>query len=1034
MFFESQPSPSSPRFKSSRLAWLCGLTALSTLMIADGAIAQTTLPDPALDLRFQTSGPRRCANIGDWYTTFGRGVMNDGDCGTAFGGPADTIGAPGFHTFFISLTEADLAGGPVSVTIEDPGSDNAGFDEVIGTSDPTRFTLFDNNGAVIQAQTFNDPTDPGTINTTPGSEFTFPAINSPGNYQIRSETGSFYLSGGVDTTLDTNDDDNSFRIRVPVDELLLGQQIGSFQQDSGGNINLDLFFLVGPGSTDLFLRNFDLDMNGDVSYTSPTGATPGPATESADSGWNGGPNDLNIGGDAITLNADGITDAGRWTFSIDNFTVNNQTIVEANDQTGTIPVFDQSPTRAGNFTITQDTTLTTTIGTEVCHPFTVTNNFFTTDIVNLSATGTAANVVAQLRDINGNPLPDTDGDGQVDTGILQPGQSVQFFLCVTPQAGAPSVDVTTITGTSFMDQRVREQQFPPGNPNRNPAPQSVEKRTLIPSPSIGLAKTNSALRPVAGSPGLFDVDLTFVVENTGNTVLSNVQILEDLQEVFVDNPQVNGAPSDGADAITGVSLTGPITFTGGGTAPTFNTAYDGNANTQLFNTGSSFNPGDTASITITVQLDLTSDGTVDIDNSAIATGLPPGSTTPVEDISQSGSDVDPDNDGDPTNNDVPNRIRIPSIGVAKTVSAPTLVGGTTFEFDYTIRVENTGTITLTDVQLTENLQAALIDNAFNRADSFTVTNVALSFPDGAPTVPPTENTVFNGTSVTTLFDGAVTNTFDPGDSAQVVITVQADLGAVSGTPSPTGLNDGILEAQNVAEASGNPPLPPGSPPGTPPNPVTDISQDGTQVDPDNDGNPNNNNTPTTVFVNTGPSLSLVKRITNVFRGGAPVLVAGLTQFNDQAGFIEDNALNTALGGGNSLSGIFELPAGFTLQSNDEVEYTIYFWNNGGSAISQLEVCDALQPPSVLNTAAGFELSAVRTLTIPIFFDAGSFVEGRSPGAPLDQSCIAAPGTFPFGPPGPTGGLGVGAGGGVVAGPFDVPPNQFGAIRFRVRIP
>jgi hypothetical protein len=449
----------------------------------------------------------------------------------------------------------------------------------------------------------------------------------------------------------------------------------------------------------------------------------------------------------------------------------------------------------------------------------------------------------------------------------------------------------------------------------------------------------------------------------------------------------------------------------------------------LFSAGNTFNPGDEAAITITVRLNLAPDNTVDIDNSAVATGNPPGGA-PVRDVSQSGGNVDPDNDGDPTNNNQPNRIRIPSIGVAKTVGTPNLIGGTTYQFDYTIRVENTGTIQLTNVQLTENLQAALIDNAFNRADSFTVTNVALSFPDGAPTVPPTLNTVFNGTSITTLFDGAVANTFDPGQTAQVVITVQADLGPVTGTASATGLGDGILESQNVAEASGTPldalgnPLPP----------VTDVSQDGTNVDPDNDGNPNNNNTPTTLLINSGPGLNLVKRITNVFRGGAPIAVPGITQFNDQEGFLEDNALNTALGGGNSLAGVFQLPAGFSLEPNDELEYTIYFWNNSGSAISQLEICDELQPPSVLNPAAGFELSAVRVPSPPFFFNSGPLVEGRSPGAPLDQSCISVPGTFPFGPPGPTGGLGVGAGGGVVAGPFNVPPNQFGAVRFRVRIP
>ncbi len=981
-------------------------------MVSPSAIAQTTLPNvPNLD--FQTSGPARGATIGDWYTSRG------------------TASTDRLHRFFIDITAQDLvdAGGSIVITVNNAGSGGA-IDEVNGPADPTRFRLIDPSGAIIQTQTFNG----GAAST--GQDFSFPAISQPGTYIITSETGAEPIFGTLTDNL--NDDDNSFEISVPVNELLIGNLQGSFQFNGGGTTDLPLFFLVGPGTDSLRLRNFDLDGGGDVTYANPSDpaaiTAPGSilGTESGNAVWNGPGGTLNTGEDFLDINNGSLTvDAGRWRIFVDNYTSNNQTIFEANTGNTRLPILDTVPTRAGNFTITQDTTLTTTIGNEVCHPFTVTNNFFTTDIVNLSATGTAANVIAQLRDTNGNPLPDTDGDGQVDTGILQaapgPGNSAQFLLCVTPQPGAPSVDVTTITGTSFMDRRIREQAFPPGNPNRAPVPQSVEKRTLIPSPSVGLAKTNSALRPVGG--GLFDVDLTFVVRNTGTTILNNVQIQEDLQEVFVDNPQVGGVASDGATGITAVNLTGPITFAGGGTAPTFNAAYDGNGNINLFSAGNTFNPGDEATITITVRLDLAPDNTVDIDNSAVATGNPPGGGT-VTDTSQSGSDVDPDNDGDPTNNNQPNRIRIPSIGVAKTVGTPVLIGGTTYQFDYTIRVENTGTIQLTNVQLTENLQAALIDNAFNRADSFTVTNVALSFPDGAPTVPPTLNPVFNGTSITTLFDGTAANTFDPDQTAQVVITVQADLGPVTGTASATGLGDGILESQNVAEASGTPldalgnPLPP----------VTDVSQDGTNVDPDNDGNPNNNNTPTTLLINSGPGLNLVKRITNVFRGGAPIAVPGITQFNDQDGFLEDNALNTVLGGGNSLPGVFQLPAGFSLEPNDELEYTIFFWNNSGSAISQLEICDELQPPSVLNTAAGFELSAVRVPSPPFFFNSGPLVEGRSPGAPLDQSCISVPGTFPFGPPGPTGGFGVGAGGGVVGGPFNVPPNQFGAIRFRVRIP
>jgi len=274
------------------------------------------------------------------------------------------------------------------------------------------------------------------------------------------------------------------------------------------------------------------------------------------------------------------------------------------------------------------------------------------------------------------------------------------------------------------------------------------------------------------------------------------------------------------------------------------------------------------------------------------------------------------------------------------------------------------------------------------------------------------------------------NSFNQGATATVVIPVRAELG--SGGPGP--LNDGVVIAQNTSTATGTP-SGPGVPPGT--GPVTDRSQAGTNADPDNDGNPGNNNDPTPIqFPTTTAQLALVKRITNIFRGGAALPVPGITNFNDQPGDNNDTALNAALGGGNQLAGIFQLPHGFALAPDDEVEYTVYLWNSSGGQITQLNLCDELQPPSVLNTNVGFGLDPVGPLGTPTFVDAGGVVAGRSPGAPLDAFCpsAATATSFPIGPPGPTGGLGVGAGGGVVAGPFTVPANQFGAFRFRVRIP
>lgn len=591
---------------------------------------------------------------------------------------------------------------------------------------------------------------------------------------------------------------------------------------------------------------------------------------------------------------------------------------------------------------------------------------------------------------------------------------------------------TTPTGGVVNDLSQDGENVDPDG-NGDPTDNNVPTPIQIPSGSeIGVAKTTSAPRPVTGQNGVFDFDIIIRVENTGTTLLNNVQITENLQTTLITNA-TNRADSfslAGAPTVNAAQVTS--------TAPTINPAYNGNTVVTLFNAGSVFNVGDVAIARIPVRVNLgtniggpppLNDGVLIADNQATGTGVSPGGQT-VSDLSQSGENVDPDGDGFPTNNNDPNPIRIPfpSIGVAKSLSEIRPIANTTqVEFDFTIRVINTGQVVLQNVNLQDNLQEALITDATNRVDSFILPNPPTLNTAGFTGTAPTLATGYDGVTNLGLFSNAA-NTFNPGDTATVVVTIRADLG--SGGAGP--LNDGVVIADNTARASGTP-TGPGFPPGA--LPVSDVSQAGTNVDPDGDGNPENNNQPTQIrFPTTIADFVLVKRITNIFRQGTPLTVPGIANFNDDPNDLQDAIFNTALGGNNRLAGIFQLPSGVVLQPGDEVEYTLYFWNNSGGEIRQLNLCDELQPPSVLNTAVSFQLSPIRPLQAPSFTNAGSTVQGRSPGAPLESFCISAPGAFPLGPPGPSGGLGVGAGGGIVAGPFTVPSNQFGAVRFRIRLP
>lgn len=467
--------------KRQQLRCALGLgLSLLTWTAATPNTTATTLP-VTNGLHFQTSGPLRCANIGDWYTTKGTG--SNGSCNGTVTTSTDKI-----HRFVVDITSEMIAamGGSVTVRIEDAESvAGAGsIDEVTGRSDPTRFQLRTADGnTVLQSQIVNPVVDGSPNNTT----VTF-TISTPGTYQITSEAGASPIFG--DNTADLNDDDNSFRINIPdapglssAFQGLVGQYQGTVQHGLSGTLTIPFYLLVGPGTESLFLRNFDIDGNGTLTYTRPNGSTIA-GTSSPNQAWNGSGN-LNTGGDTIP----GLTlsDAGLWGLTVNNLSRNNQMIVEANTGRGDrLVLYNEPPMRAGDFTITPDTTLTTTVGVAVDHPFTVTNEFITTDIINLNPVGTIANYTVQLLDAGGIPLTDTDGDGLLDTGILNPNQSKNLILRVTPQAGAGPSDVTQIQATSFMDQQV--------DPANNKT-LSVTKTTTLPSqpPKLVLVKRVTAI-------------------------------------------------------------------------------------------------------------------------------------------------------------------------------------------------------------------------------------------------------------------------------------------------------------------------------------------------------------------------------------------------------------------------------------------------------------------------------------------------------------------------------------------------------------
>jgi uncharacterized repeat protein (TIGR01451 family) len=422
-------------------------------------------------------------------------------------------------------------------------------------------------------------------------------------------------------------------------------------------------------------------------------------------------------------------------------------------------------------------------------------------------------------------------------------------------------------------------------PNTGIYPDSTPLQ-ITPTPLIGVGKRVGLVENLGS--GNFRVTYLFVVSNAGNVNLSNVQVTENLSTTFGTTPfQVTSVTSPNGDL-------------------TPNPAYNGRTDTNLLaGTGNTLALGE--SKTIQLVMTLTPGANLGpYNNQAQATGQGPDGRQ-VSDLSQNGVNLDPDGDGDPTNNNDPTQVNLgenPVLGVAKLASSLVNVGGGNVTVTYSILVRNYGDVPLSNVQVLENLSTTF------GTTPFTVNRV---------TSPPgnlTPNPNYNGRDNINLLSGTDTLALGQTKTFDVVVTItpgndrRTFTNQVEGTAtSPTGKS------------------------------VRDQSQAGINPDPDNDGNPTNNNDPTPFTI--GPNLRLVKRITNATRGGVPVSGVNFASFVNDPNDVNDDATGWSQLPGGILSGVYRIGSDNPLQSGDEVEYTVYFLSDGSQPVTDAKVCDPI---------------------------------------------------------------------------------------------
>ncbi len=402
-------------------------------------------------------------------------------------------------------------------------------------------------------------------------------------------------------------------------------------------------------------------------------------------------------------------------------------------------------------------------------------------------------------------------DGSANNGLISSGTlaindtaQIEFVVDVTTvsdqgsgfgvysnQAAINAQSPTAQMASDLSDQGL----FIDANNNGNANEAGENDPTVIvigEEPLVGLAKNASVNES--------NVTIDFYLENFGNSTLSSLSLIDDLNAVFgLGNYFISSAP---------VFIDDPGTIT-------LNNNYDGNFDRELLNQESStLAVGDTAQIQMQVRVLQISDQGMGIgvySNQALVSADSPNGVMTL-DFSDDGTDPDPNGNGNPDEageNDATliNVARIGRIGIAKEyVNVGNAGGNVTVELLFTIT--NYGNEMLSNISVTDDLNA--VYGASNFLHTLDPELVA-----GNNTL--TYNSAFNGSTNTTMVtNGAIA----PGES--VVFRIRHLV--VNLTDQGFGL--GIYQNQVTVIATDSLA-----------NPVSDVSHEGDDPDANGDGNP-----------------------------------------------------------------------------------------------------------------------------------------------------------------------------------------------------
>ncbi|MES2566145.1 MAG: gliding motility-associated C-terminal domain-containing protein [Bacteroidota bacterium] len=215
--------------------------------------------------------------------------------------------------------------------------------------------------------------------------------------------------------------------------------------------------------------------------------------------------------------------------------------------------------------------------------------------------------------------------------------------------------------------------------------------TSCSSPSTVLGMTKAVGTPTFVNNNAYNVTYTIVATNASTINLTGFSIFDNLDNTF--------------PLPTTYSVISTPSVTSLNSSLTVNPSYNGSSQTDmLVSASSTLAAGRKDTIVFTVQIDP--NGFFGpFNNSAIGFGTDNNSIV-VSDSSNTGFSWDPDNDGNPTNNDTATVVYLnpnTQIAVAKTGTVSGILADKTLDVTYTIQVKNLGNDTIKFVQVFDTL-------------------------------------------------------------------------------------------------------------------------------------------------------------------------------------------------------------------------------------------------------------------------------------------------------------------------------------------